>query len=74
MCLISWERTQKRDPRELFRGDFGVKNGDPNGPFSAPKSLMIVVVSCPSWETGQKKGGSDKWLGKGAKRVLSCTE
>ena len=22
MCLISWERAQKRDPHKLFRGDF----------------------------------------------------
>ena len=40
MCLISWERTQKRDQHKLFRGIFGVKNGVPIGPFSATKSLV----------------------------------
>ena len=37
MCLISWERTQKRDPHKLFGGNFGVLNG----PFSATKSLLL---------------------------------
>ena len=44
MCLISWERTQKRDSHKLFRpGEGGyvrVKKGVPNGPFSATKSLV----------------------------------
>ena len=40
MCFISWERTQKRDPHKLFRGDFGFKKGVPNGPCSATKSLV----------------------------------
>ena len=40
MCLISWARTRKGDPHKLFRGDFGVKKGVPNGPFSATKSLV----------------------------------
>ena len=35
MCLIPWERTQKRDPHKLFRGIFGVKKsvrgGEPEG-------------------------------------------
>ena len=32
------ERTQKRDPHKLFRGDVGKKSGVPNGPFSATRS------------------------------------
>ena len=34
MCgLISWERTQKRDPHKLFRGVFGQKRGSQTGHF-----------------------------------------
>ena len=43
MCLISWERTQKRDPHKLYRGDLGGQKGVPNGPFSATKSLVYCV-------------------------------
>ena len=46
MCLISWERTQKRDPHKLFREDFGDKKGPPNGPFSATKSLVYCFIFC----------------------------
>ena len=31
---------KKRDPHKLFRGDFWVKKGVPNRPFSATKSLV----------------------------------
>ena len=27
MCLISWERSQRRDPHKLLRGDYWVKKG-----------------------------------------------
>ena len=48
MRLISWERPQERDPHKLFSGGiFDVKNGVPNGPFSAPKSLVYCFCSCP---------------------------
>ena len=40
MCLISWEKTQTRDPHKLFRGGFLGQKGVPNGPFSATKSLV----------------------------------
>ena len=40
MCLISWERTQKGTHINFFGGIFGVRNGVPNGPFSATKSLV----------------------------------
>ena len=43
MCLISWERTQTRDPHKLFRGDFGGQKGGPKRAifFSfATKSLV----------------------------------
>ena len=41
MCLVSWERTQKRDPHiSLFWWNFWGRNGVPNGPFWATKSLV----------------------------------
>ena len=41
MCLISWERTQKRHISiNLFGAIWGSKRGVPNGPFSATKSLV----------------------------------
>ena len=47
MCLISWERTQKRDPRKLFGGDFlVVAKGVPNRLIAATKSL-VYFFSCP---------------------------
>ena len=47
MCLISWERTPKRDPHKLFRGDFWVKKGVPKGPLSATKSLVYFLLFLP---------------------------
>ena len=43
----------KRDPHELFRGDFGGQKGAPNGPFSATKSL--VYFGNREWG-GSRKG------------------
>ena len=48
MCLISWERTQKRGPTETFfwvggGEDFWAKKEVPNVPFSATKSLVYYV-------------------------------
>ena len=40
MCLISWERTQRGTHINFFGGILGVKNGVPNEPFSARKSLV----------------------------------
>ena len=53
MCLISWERTQKRDPHKLFRGDFGGQNGVPNGSFSATQCLVCCFF--PVLNSGPKK-------------------
>ena len=39
MCLISWERTQRRDPHKLL-GDSWCQKGVPNAAFSATKSLV----------------------------------
>ena len=52
MCLISWQRTQKRDPHKLFWGDFWVKKGVPNGHFPATRSLVIVLLFLPleNWQ------------------------
>ena len=66
MCLISWERTQKRDPHNFFFGGiFGVKNGVPNGPFSATK--IATPSACYRGPKPQKR---PKWLLEGAKVVL----
>ena len=38
ICLVSWERTQKRDPHKLFWGDFGgSKTGSQTGHFRPQK-------------------------------------
>ena len=47
MCLISWERTQKRTHINLFRGHVGVKKGVPNGPFWATKGFSLLFFSLP---------------------------
>ena len=41
MCLISWERTPKRDPRELFGGDFWVKNRRVSNAALANAALVL---------------------------------
>ena len=44
MCLISWGKRQKGTHINFFSGFFfgggGVRNGAPNGPFSATKSFV----------------------------------
>ena len=40
VCLISWERMQKRDPHKLFRADFGVKKRGPKRAIFGHKSLV----------------------------------
>ena len=40
MCLISWERTQKRDPHRVFRGDFGGQKRGPKRAIFGHKSLV----------------------------------
>ena len=46
MCLISWERTQKRESHKLFRGDFGDKKGGPKRATCGHKTFSFLV-SCP---------------------------
>ena len=43
MCLISWERMQKRDPHKLFRGDFWGQKRGPKRAISATKSLVYCL-------------------------------
>ena len=50
MCLISWERTPKRDQHKLFRGDFWPQKGAPNGAFSATKSLVYCLFPALIYE------------------------
>ena len=59
MCLISWERTQKGTPHRLFWADFWVKNGVPNGPFSATKSLVYCFFPPLIFETFRTFGTPD---------------
>ena len=47
MCLISWERKQKKDPHKLFRGNFGVKKGGPNWAILGHKKFSLYFLSCP---------------------------
>ena len=49
VCLVSWERTQKRDPHKLFRGDcWGQKRGPKRGIFGH-KKFGLVFFSCPNF-------------------------
>ena len=42
MCLISWERTPKRDPHKHFRADFWGQKWAPNGPFSTTTKFSLL--------------------------------
>ena len=42
MCLISCERTQKRDPHKLFWGGFGVKKGGPKRAIFGHKKFSLL--------------------------------
>ena len=42
MCLISWERTQKRDPHKLFRGGFWGQNGGPKPAIFSHKKFSLL--------------------------------
>ena len=44
MCLISWERTQKRDPHKLFRGDF---RGGSKRAIVGHEKLSFLFLFCP---------------------------
>ena len=66
MCLISWERTQKGTHINFFGGDFGVKKGVPNRPFSATKSLVYrffpaligAILGIPGYSRSNSRNGS----------------
>ena len=46
MCLMSWERTQKRDPHKLFSGrNLGSKRGSQTGHFRPQKALVYCFCS-----------------------------
>ena len=46
MCLISWERTQQRDPHKCFWGEFGGQKRAPKQAIFGHKSL-VYCFSCP---------------------------
>ena len=58
MCLISWERTQKRDPHKLFRGDFGGQKGSPKRAIFGHKKFSLLFFSCPYFWEKVKRGVS----------------
>ena len=69
MCLISWERTPKRDPHQLFWEDFwGQKGGPKRGIFGHKKfSLLFFVlplVAVVSLTRSQSVfcGGASRWF------------
>ena len=47
MCLISWQRTQKRDPHKLFRGDLGGQKRGPKQAIFGHKKFCLLLFSCP---------------------------
>ena len=42
MCLVSWQRTQKRDPHKLFWGDFWAKNRGPKRTIFGHKKFSLL--------------------------------
>ena len=46
MCLISWERTKRRDPHKLCQGDFGGQKGGPKRAIFGHKKFSLIS-SCP---------------------------
>ena len=42
ICLISWERTQKRGPHKLFPGDLGGSKGGPKRAIFGHKKLSLL--------------------------------
>ena len=59
----SWERTQKRDPHKLSRGDFWVKKRGPKQPFSATKSLVYCFFHVLRFLKCRGKNGADHSFG-----------
>ena len=47
MCLISLERTQKRGPHKLFRGDFWGQKRGPKRAIFGHKKFSLLFFSCP---------------------------
>ena len=44
MCLISWERTHKRDPHKLFRGDLRDQKRGPKRAIVGHKKFLALIV------------------------------
>ena len=53
MCLISWERTRKRDPHKLFRGDFGGQNRGPKRAIFGHKKFSFLFFFLPLLQPGR---------------------
>ena len=47
MCLISWERMQKRDPHKLFRGDLWGQKRGPKRAIFGHKKFSLLFFSSP---------------------------
>ena len=47
MCLISWERTQKRDPHKLFRGHVGGQKWGPKRAIFGHGKFSLLFFSLP---------------------------
>ena len=55
MCLISWERTQKRDPHKFFRGDFWGRKRGPKRVIFGHKKFSLLFFSCPYFWCGRPR-------------------
>ena len=61
MCLISWERTQNRDPHKLLRGDFlGQKGGPKRAIFGHKNRSRFLGRGSDEALFSEKKGFSVK--------------
>ena len=57
MCLISWERTQKGDPRKLFQGEFwGQKRGPQRAIFGHKKFSLLFFPALNKIPQPRKSG------------------
>ena len=51
----TWERTQKRDPLKLFRGNFRGRKWGPKRAIFGHEKVSLLFFSCPSNFAGKKK-------------------
>ena len=67
MCLISWERTQKRNPHKLFRGEIWRQKGGPKRAILGCKKFSLLFSSypyesCCSLFSPRELSGGDRFL------------